>query len=143
MARPRSNPPGTPFGAWLVSWFDAHPDVTLEAFGDDVGVTKGAVSLWISSQRRVAVKAPTLARVAKRTGEPLANLEVLVYGEANRDMALPSDPRSVVEPKTSLVMTPAGLPPEVLDQIEERIRLAFRAELAAAIERIREEQQRG
>jgi transcriptional regulator with XRE-family HTH domain len=86
MARPRPAA-GTPFGAWLNAWFLAHPDVTFEAFADEVGVSKSAVSLWISATRPVQVKPATLRRVAVYTDEPLGNLEQLVYGLSRRSGA--------------------------------------------------------
>jgi len=81
VARPRSTPPSTPFGVWLSEWFENHKAVTLEAFAQDVGVTKSAVSLWIGALKPVAVQPKTLRRIAKRTGADLEHLERMVYGQ--------------------------------------------------------------
>lgn len=82
VARPRRTPPSTPFGVWLDHWFKDNPNVTYESFAQDVGgITKSAVSLWISAVRPVAVKPATLRAVAKRTGARLEDLERMTYGE--------------------------------------------------------------
>jgi transcriptional regulator with XRE-family HTH domain len=79
VARRRALPPKTPFGAWLSEWLDDHPGVTHAAFAQDVGVSKGLISQWTAGDVK-RIGAPNLAAVARTTGEPLDNLERLLYG---------------------------------------------------------------
>lgn len=96
VARQRREPPSTPFGAWLQRWFGDHPAVTHAAFAQDVGVSKGLITQWIGG---TIPKAPTLAKIAKRTGEPLDNLERMLYGTG-----------TIREPEaSSLILTRAEL----------------------------------
>lgn len=115
MARPRRTP-RTAFGAWLGQWLDEHPEFTQRGFGAEVAeamgrekpITAGAISQWLSGEtRRIGID--TLRGIATVTGEPIENLERMVLG------------RSAV----------AGVSPEVMDEIENRMRKAFREELAA------------
>ena len=78
MARPRSGPPGSPFGAWLSQWFTSNPSWTFEGLAGEVGVTKSAVSHWLAQSTKVGI--PHLIELARVTGEPLDNLERMVYG---------------------------------------------------------------
>lgn len=96
MARRRAQPPSTPFGAWLAQWFEDHPAVTHAAFAQDVGVSKGLISQWIGGDVK-RITAPNLRRVAERTGEPLDNLERMLYGAGTRRNEEPGelDPRVV------------------------------------------------
>jgi transcriptional regulator with XRE-family HTH domain len=119
VARARSKPASTPFGAWLDQWLKANPDVTFESLAGDLGVTKSAISLWISTEKPIKVDVPKLRRLAERTGAPIENLERLVYGNP------PAGPAAAPSALT--------LSPEILDAIEERIRRAFREELKAAL----------
>lgn len=77
VARQRKEPPKTPFGAWLAQWLEDRPAVTQAAFAEDVGVSKGLITQWIGG---TVPKSPNLREVARRTGEPLENLERLLYG---------------------------------------------------------------
>lgn len=100
MAR-RRPPPQTPFGAWLVAWLDDHPDVTVEAFGERVGVSASAVSLWTTKTKRIKVE--HLHKIAEVTGEPFENLQRMVYGgrtpfgEAGEGSVLPPSLMRAIE----------------------------------------------
>lgn len=52
----------------------------MQEFGRRVGVSKSAVSLWITKRDRTEIAVPRLREIAKVTGEPIENLELLVYG---------------------------------------------------------------
>jgi transcriptional regulator with XRE-family HTH domain len=93
MSRPRGSPPATPFGSWLAGWLADHPDWTFQALATEVGVTKSAISLWISAERQPKIRIERLRRLARVTGEPIENLERLVYGnQAERETASPLSP---------------------------------------------------
>lgn len=77
VARQRREPPNTPFGAWLAKWFEDHAAVTHAAFAQDVGVSKGLITQWIGG---TVPKGPALKEIARRTGEPLDNIERMLYG---------------------------------------------------------------
>jgi hypothetical protein len=77
----RTSPPTTPLGAWLERWLLEHPEWTHQRLADEVDVSKGVVSQWISGEVRT-LKQPSLVGLARATGEPLANLEELNYGKA-------------------------------------------------------------
>lgn len=115
MARPRRTP-RTAFGAWLGQWLDEHPEITQRGFGAQVAesmgrekaFTAGAISQWLSGEtRRIGID--TLRGVAAVTGEPIENLERMVHGRA----------------------AASSLSPEMVDEIEARMRKAIREELAA------------
>jgi transcriptional regulator with XRE-family HTH domain len=79
VARRRREPPKTPLGAWLGTWLGNHPEWTHQALADDIGVSKGLISQWTSGAVK-NVTATNLRGLARVTGEPLENLEQLVYG---------------------------------------------------------------
>lgn len=110
MARRRGKPK-TAFGAWLDAWLTTNAAWTLASFGAEVGVSKSAVSLWLSGDT-IRIPIERLRKIAEVTGEPVENLEQLVYGR--RPAA-------------------AAISPDLLDALEERMRRAFREELAAAL----------
>ena len=116
----RSSPPTTPFGAWLLRWMEEHPEWTHQAFADEVGVSKGLISQWIGGTVK-SVSTVNLSGVAHVTGEPLENLEQMVYGKS-------------IRPATR---TPAGslitLTPEELESLLERA-------ATRAIAKLREEE---
>ena len=100
MAKKRQTP-STPFGAWLDAWLDEHREWTLAALGEEIArrsgrkhpVTDGAISQWLSgATRRIAHQ--NLVGLAAVTGEPIANLEALVYGSSltARTVTATSDP---------------------------------------------------
>lgn len=60
--------------------------MTHAAFALDVHVSKGLISQWIGgSVKRIG--AQNLRSVAERTGEPLDNLERMLYGTGTRRAA--------------------------------------------------------
>ena len=122
MARPRRTPT-TAFGAWLDQWLDDHPEMTFKALGAEIAeamdrekpITAGAISQWINgATRRIPID--TLRGVAAVTGEPVENLEQMVYGRRAAG---------------------AGIAPADLDALEDRIRRAFREELESALRQLR------
>lgn len=125
VARPRSTPPSTPFGVWLDAWFKENDKVTLEAFAEDVGVSKSAVSLWISATKPVSVKPTTLRRIAKRTGADLVHLERMAYGTD-------ADPRAGRPAESGGIF----LSPEQLEALLQRA-------AEAAVRRVLDEQRGG
>lgn len=116
MAR-RRPPATTPFGAWLSEWLDDHADDwTVEAFATECGVSPSAVSLWLTKTKRVEVD--NLREVARVTGEDFDVLYRMVY--TRKAPALP-----------------APITADVVAEIEERMRVAFREELRAALAELR------
>lgn len=77
MARRRGKP-ATAFGAWLEEWLRTHDDVTFEALGERIGVTKSAISLWLAATHQAEIPIPRLRRLADATGTPVGHLEQLV-----------------------------------------------------------------
>ncbi len=120
MARPRPIP-STPFGAWLDAWFREHPDWTFESFAHEVGVTKSAISLWVSgATRRVPLE--KLREVARVTGEPVENLEQLVYGRRPPQSAARLDPAIVAAIDASVE--------RAVNRLGDRLELVLRELLA-------------
>jgi transcriptional regulator with XRE-family HTH domain len=61
-----------------VSWLDEHQDWTVDGLASEVGVSASAVSLWLTKTKRVGPE--HLVEVSRVTGEPLENLQRMVYG---------------------------------------------------------------
>ena len=83
MPRRRKGPPKTPLGAWLEAWLAEHEEWTHQALAADIGVSKGLISQWVSGAVK-NVTATNLRGLARVTGEPLENLEQMVYGASAR-----------------------------------------------------------
>lgn len=101
MARRRTHPPKTPFGAWLEQWLTDHPDVTHQALADDLGVSKGLISQWTAGDVK-QLSPKSLQAVARRTGFDLGQLERMVYGDSARPAAT-LDPAIAAEIRSAIV----------------------------------------
>lgn len=105
---------------------EAHPEWTHQALADEVGVSKGLISQWIGGTVK-QVKSVNLASLARVTGEPLENLERMVYGKEIRAIEARRLP---AESKTTITLTPQELE-DLLERAASR-----------AIARLREEEAR-
>lgn len=116
VARRRAEPPKTPFGAWLAQWLDNHPAVTHAAFAADVHVSKGLITQWIGG---TVPQGPNLQAIAARTGEPLDNLERMLYGSGTQR----AEPGTITLSRDELQA--------MLDRAADQAVRALMAELAA------------
>lgn len=114
------------------------PRLTVVGLARGAGVQRDTLYDWFTGKS--TPETSTLTAVAQVLDVQMSSL-LDAYQGRQPDLTVLGPDGQVLGVAEVKGQTGATLPPELLDQIEERMRRAFREELVAALERIREEQQ--